>query len=215
MPSRRRQLCLLSSPAVHGVPQSRRMPRTLSLWWPGLAASTFVYLKRWDAPLPCCFLAGDQPAGLGWRMLRCERRNTLFLHLSLACSCAEPCCLRLESDSSDCGPDFHCRKISGIIMAGDRGEFRRELLWRCTAVLRGGHRFVILAAGGAGDADVLAMGAIRTLLAEHDVARLSRSSGQERCMAQLLVMLAGALTGGLVWGALCAKSRSAEDARMP
>jgi len=188
--------------------------------WPGLAASTIVFLKRLDAPLRLLIpLILTSLAG-GW-VRRAVAASHAATHIPasgavVAFERHAAVCV-WKSDSSDRGPDFRCPRSPAIIVAGDHGEFRRAVaVGGVRGILRGGQLgFVILGMLAAlGMRDVLAMGAIRTLLA---AARQRGGGGHVHlrrggAVAQCLVMLAGSDDRRMVWGAFCAKSGSTENA---
>jgi uncharacterized membrane protein YfcA len=186
-----------------GVPAVEANATNTVALWPGLAASTVVYLKRLDAPprLLIPLLATSLAGGWAGALLLLRTPQHTFLHLV-------PWLLLSGTLLFAFGNQIRA-------MAGRTSvvEDLRQLSWQAIGVssllqlllaVYGGYfgagiGFVILGMLAAlGMRDVLAMGAIRTLLAAacNVAAVVTFIWAGAVLWPQCLVMLAGALTGG-------------------
>lgn len=186
-----------------GVPAVQANATNTVALWPGLAASTVVYLKRLDAPprLLIPLLATSLAGGWAGALLLLRTPQHTFLHLvpwlllSGTLLFAFGNQIRAMAGRTSVVEDL--RKLSWQAILAS------SLLQLLLAVYGGyfgaGIGFVILGMLAAlGMRDVLAMGAIRTLLAAacNVAAVVTFIWAGAVLWPQCLVMLAGALTGG-------------------
>jgi len=186
-----------------GVPAVEANATNTVALWPGLAASTVVYLKRLDAPLRLLIplLATSLAGGWAGALLLLRTPQHTFLYLV-------PWLLLTGTLLFAFGNQI--RALAGRTSVV---EDLRQLSWQAIVVssllqlplaVYGGYfgagiGFVILGMLAAlGMRDVLAMGAIRTLLAAacNVAAVITFIWAGAVLWPQCLVMLAGALTGG-------------------
>lgn len=186
-----------------GVPPVEANATNTVALWPGLAASTVVYLKRLDAPprLLIPLLAMSLAGGWAGALLLLRTPQHTFLHLvpwlllSGTLLFAFGNQIRAMAGRTSVVEDLRQLSWQAIVAS--------SLLQLVLAVYGGyfgaGIGFVILGMLAAlGMRDVLAMGAIRTLLAAacNVAAVVTFIWAGAVLWPQCLVMLAGSLTGG-------------------